>query len=247
MLIIGNWKAYVDTLPKAKRLYAVGKRLAAQGHHDIVLAPSMPHLGYLSVGNRTRVEFASQDVSLSAGGAATGETTAAIVASVGATHSIIGHSERRAAGETDAAIAEKVRHALAEGLAPILCIGERERDPNALYLQGLRAQIASVFEPLSVKERKAIVIAYEPVWAIGKTAADAITPADLTEMVLYIRKVLAEFLPGKAGVAVPLLYGGSVEPGNVRALAAGSGIDGFLIGRASTDAAVFGALVKALT
>jgi triosephosphate isomerase len=247
MLIVGNWKAYVDTLEKAKRLYAAGKRLGAAGHHDIVLAPSAPYLGLLSTTNRSNVEFAAQDISRAEGGAATGEVTAEAVASVGATYVIIGHSERRAGGETDAIVLEKVRLALRAGLTPIVCIGESSRDSEAAYLHFLRSQIASVYTPLSLKERARIVLAYEPIWAIGKSAADAITPADLNEMILYIRKVLAEYLSGKGSTKAQILYGGSVEPVNAGALKKASGINGFLVGRASTDAANFGALVKAIT
>ncbi len=83
-------------------------------------------------------------------------------------------------------------------------------------------------------------------WAIGKHATDAITPADLTEMILYIRKVLSEYLPGKGTAKIKVIYGGSAEPDNVRALAGGTGIDGFLVGHASADVAMFSALVKAL-
>ena len=245
MLIVANWKAYVETIEKAKRLHAVGKRLAAKGRHEIVLAPSAPHLGYLAVGNRSNVEFAAQDISRSEGGAATGEVTAGTVSNVGATYVILGHSERRAAGESDAVVLEKVQHAIAHGLVPILCIGESERDSEARYLSFLRAQLAAVLTSLSQKERMQLVIAYEPIWAIGKSSEDAISPTDLTEMVLYIRKLLSEYLPGRGSAKIRILYGGSVEPGNVRSLAE-TGIDGFLIGRASTDAASFGALVKAL-
>jgi triosephosphate isomerase len=92
-----------------------------------------------------------------------------------------------------------------------------------------------------------MVVAYEPIWAIGKTASEAITPADLNEMVLYIRKMLGEHLPGKGSTKIPILYGGSVEPGNIRALSTGTNIDGFLVGHASTDVTSFGALVKALS
>ncbi|MDB5195125.1 MAG: triose-phosphate isomerase [Parcubacteria group bacterium] len=247
MLIVGNWKAYVETLEKAKRLYAVAKRLAAAGHHEIVIAPSAPHLGFLAGGNRSSVEFAAQDISSSLGGAATGEVTAGAVAGVGATYVIVGHSERRAAGETDALVLQKVQHALAHGLVPILCIGERERDAEARYLAHLRTQISLILTALSPQERKKIVVAYEPIWAIGKSATEAITPTDLNEMVLYIRKILTEFLPGKGASKINILYGGSVESGNIRALAAASSIDGFLVGHASTDAASFGALVKAVT
>ncbi len=247
MLIVGNWKAYVETLEKAKRLYAVGKRLSAAGHHDIVLAPSSPHLGFLAGGNRSSVEFAAQDVSASLGGAATGEVTAATIAGMGVQYTIIGHSERRAVGETNMMVLEKVKRALAHGLTPIVCIGERERDAEAHYLNELRAELATVLEPLSQKERMRLVIAYEPIWAIGKSAAEAITPEDLQEMVLYIRKILGEYLPGTGAEKIRILYGGSVEPGNARVLAGATGIDGFLIGRASTDALSFGGIVKAVT
>ncbi|MGE5540797.1 MAG: triose-phosphate isomerase [Bacillota bacterium] len=245
MLIVANWKAYVETSEKAKRLHAVAKRLAATSMHDIVIAPPAVYLGYLSIGNRTKVQFASQDLSISEGGAATGETTAVQVTSTGASYAIIGHSERRARGETDDTVSAKVERALAEGLTPIVCIGEKERDADARYLAHLRDQIAAVYGSLSPKDRARIVLAYEPIWAIGKTASEAITPVDLTEMILYIRKLLTEHLSGKASTKTRILYGGSVEPGNVRALST-SGIDGFLIGHASTDAASFGALVKAV-
>ncbi len=92
-----------------------------------------------------------------------------------------------------------------------------------------------------------VVVAYEPVWAIGKSAAEAITAEDLGEMVLYIRKVLGDFIPGKGNQKMRILYGGSAEPGNARQLAAGSGIDGFLVGHASVDAVLFSGLVKAIS
>lgn len=247
MLIVGNWKANVETVQKAKRLFAVAKRLAHSGAHELVLAPSAPHLGLLAPGNRSKVAFAAQDISATLGGAETGEVTAATVTSVGASYVIIGHSERRALGETNEVLLQKVQHALAHGLTPILCVGERERDPEARYLQELRAQIGAIFSPLSQKERMHIILAYEPVWAIGKHAAEGITPEELQEMVLYIRKILADFLPGKASLKVRLLYGGAVEPGNVRILAGSTSIDGFLVGHASSETATLHALVKALT
>lgn len=250
MLIVANWKAYVETVAKAKALAASAVRLALKGKHEIVLAPSYPFLGLfaskISTGKK-KLSFAAQDVSIVTAGAHTGEVTAAQLVGVGATFAIIGHSERRAAGETDAVIAEKVKHALAHGLTPIVCVGERERDDDAQYLGFLREQVTAVLAPLTPKERLRIVIAYEPIWAIGRSALQAITPADLAEMVLYIRKVLAEHVPGKASSTIRILYGGSVEPGNVRDLAAGSRIDGFLIGHASVDAPTFSALVKQLS
>jgi triosephosphate isomerase len=246
MLIVGNWKAYVQSAEKAKKLFANAKALSKNSNTGIVLAVPAPYLGLLSPANRSKVAFAAQDISLSAGGAATGEVTAALLRDLGVTYAIIGHSERRAMGETDEIVAEKVRNAHANKIIPVVCVGERERDADAKYLKLLRAQINAVFEPLSPKERQQTILAYEPIWAIGKTAEDALAPHDLTEMVLYIRKILGDYLPGAGPAKVKLLYGGSVEPANIRSLAEGTGIDGFLPGHASADANTFAALVKAL-
>ncbi len=247
MLIVANWKAYVENLEKAERLVAVSKKLLRTTEHRIVLAPPAPLLGAFAMKNTSRIAYAAQDVSATTGGAETGETTAQIYAASGATYAIIGHSERRAAGDTDAIVAEKLAHAIAADLTPILCIGERERDRDGRYLAFIREEITAAFTPLTSKERSRAIIAYEPLWAIGKTAESAIGSSDLAEMVLYIRKVLSELLPGKNASHALVLYGGSVEPGNIRDLARATGIDGFLIGHASVDDVMFAALTKELS
>jgi triosephosphate isomerase len=246
MILAANWKAYVESADKAKTLAAAARRLAGKGEHIIVLAPPAPYLGLLASGKGKPSAFAlaAQDISDSTGGAATGETTAALLADLGVTYAIIGHSERRAMGETNELVASKVQHALAHSLTPIVCIGERERDADAAYLQFLRTELMAVFEPLSQGDRMRIILAYEPIWAIGKSAADSIHPNDLQEMVLYIQKVLADYL-GDRAAAIPVLYGGSVEAENIVSLAADTGVAGFLIGHASADVASFTALVKA--
>ncbi len=243
-MIVSNWKAYVETTELAKQLIQSARKLAKRGH-ELVLCVPAPYMD-LVLDARHPVALGAQDISVTLGGAETGEITAGVVASVGARYVIVGHSERRAMGESDQVVLEKVRHALAHGLTPILCIGERERDEDAQYLKFVRAQIAAVYGPLSQKERMQIVLAYEPIWAIGKTAAEAITTTDLTEMIAYIRKVLGEYLPGKAPSNVTVLYGGSIEAANARAHAEGTGIDGFLVGHASTNVAQYTALVEAL-
>lgn len=246
MLIVANWKAYLEDLAKAKKLFEASKKLAQKTHHTIVLAPPAPFLGALAQKNRSSVAFAAQDISATTGGAKTGEVTAQAYAAAGATYAIIGHSERRALGDTSAIVAEKLSHALAHGLTPVLCIGERERDGEGKYLASVREEIMSALEPLSQKERAQIVLAYEPLWAIGKTAEAAIRPDDLAEMTLYIRKILSQLLPGKSANRSLVLYGGSVEPGNARSLAAGGGIDGFLVGHASVELPAFTELLKQL-
>ncbi len=253
MLIVANWKAYVEDLGKAKKLFALSKRLSRLRGIRIVLAPPAPLLGALAclagrqaVKNKSSIAFSAQDISLTTGGARTGEVTAQAYTAAGATYTIVGHSERRAAGETNEIVAEKLAHAIAHGLTPILCVGERERDGEGRYLSFVREQLTIAVNLIAPKDRADIIVAYEPVWAIGKTPADAIEPNDLNEMVSYIRKVLAELLPGKNAARTTVLYGGSVEPENVRDLARATGIDGFLIGHASVDAETFAALVKQL-
>ncbi len=247
MLIVANWKAYVDDIEKAKELFALSKRLVKGGGATIVLAPPAPLLGSLAVNNTSAVEFCAQDVSTSAGGAMTGENTARTFATAGATYALVGHSERRALGDTDAIVTEKLERALAHDLTPILCVGESERDGEGQYLTVLREKITAALTPLTAKERARVIIAYEPLWAIGKDASSAIRPDDLTEMVLYIRKILSELLPGKSASRTIILYGGSVEPENAGGLVQGSGIDGVLVGHASADPEMFSRLVKELT
>jgi triosephosphate isomerase len=247
MIIVANWKAYVEDLEKAKMLFVVSKKLAKKTDIAIVLAPPAPLLGALASGNKSKVAFCAQDVSVTLGGAKTGEVIAPVYATTGASYAIIGHSERRAAGDTNTIVAEKIVHVLACKLTPILCVGEHERDREGVYLNFIREEITSALIALSEKERSKVVVAYEPLWAIGKSAESAIRPHDLIEMVLYIRKVLAELLPGKKSMSTLVLYGGSVEPENIRDLARASNVDGFLIGHASVDPHSFTALVKQLS
>lgn len=247
MLIVANWKAYVEDLARAKTLVALSKKLSRASDCTIVLAPPSPFMSGLALGNRSAIAFAAQDISASLGGATTGEATAPMYAAAGAAYAIIGHSERRAAGETNAIITEKLLRALAHDIVPILCIGEKERDSEGRYLSSLREEMTVALSALTPKERTRVIIAYEPLWAIGKTAGEAIDQRDLGEMVLYIRKVLAELLPGRGSARALVLYGGSVEPENIRALAGGSNVDGFLIGHASVDAQLFASLIGELT
>jgi triosephosphate isomerase (TIM) len=247
MIIVANWKAYVEDLAKAKKLFAVSKKLAKETKNEIILAPPAPFVGVLSARNKSSVAFAAQDISATVGGARTGEITAQAYAAAGATYAIIGHSERRSAGDTDSLVSEKLAHAFAHGLTPILCVGEKERDGDGKYLSLVREELTSDLSQLTQKERSKIIVAYEPIWAIGKMAENAIGPDDLTEMILYIRKVLAEICQGKGSTNSPIIYGGSVEPENIRALAAATDIGGFLVGHTSVDPSSFELVVKQLS
>src|SRR3989344_37286 len=145
MFIVANWKAYIEDSARAAHLFTTSKKLSSVTEHTIVLAPPAPFMGILARTNKSKVAFAAQDMSATNGGAATGETTAQMYASIGASFAIVGHSERRAAGDTNHTITEKLSHALACGLTPILCIGERERDHEGQYLAFIREEITAAY------------------------------------------------------------------------------------------------------
>ena len=247
MIIVANWKAYVEHFEHAQKLFAVSKKLIRDSSCTIVLAPPTPFLGALALTNKTDIAFSAQDVSASVGGSETGEVTAPMIATVGATYVIVGHSERRARGDTNAQIAEKIERVLSHSLTPILCVGERERDSEGRYLAYIREELTTALAPLDPKERSKVIVAYEPLWAIGKTAEHAVQRDDLFEMILYLRKVLGDFLPAKTASRARILYGGAVEADNIRDLSTSGGVDGFLVGHASSQVESFALLVKNLS
>ncbi len=172
-------------------------------------------------------------------------SSAKMLKSAGALFSIIGHSERRAAGEDDKSVRAQLEHALAAGLTPVLCIGEQAREAGGEHFSVIEAQLGSVLKNISKNTLKKLVIAYEPVWAIGKSVDDAMRPGDLEEMVIFIRKALVDLLDRKMALAVPILYGGSVEGANAAALIKEGGVNGFLVGRASARVEDFLAIIEA--
>jgi len=188
------------------------------------------------------IAWGGQDCSAHDSGAFTGEVSAAMLAELGCRHVIVGHSERRAMhGESDRLVAEKARAALAHGLVPIVCVGETLAERDAAATERVVArQLAAVVELLGARAGD-VVLAYEPVWAIGtgKTA----TPAEAEAVHAFLRDKLGA--AGDAGRAVRIPYGGSVKPDNAAELFAQADIDGGLIGGASLKAADFIAICRA--
>jgi triosephosphate isomerase len=196
-----------------------------------------------ALGARRDVQLGAQNIHTEPKGAFTGENSAAMAKDAGAQHVLVGHSERRHVfGETDEATAKKVALALQSGLTPMLCIGEkweqRERgETDAVVLRQLRAGVAAI----DGDARRRIMIAYEPVWAIGtgKTA----TPADASAVHVVIRREL-DALCGAGAADVPILYGGSVNKENARSLLDAEFVDGLLVGGASLDASGWSAIAS---
>jgi triosephosphate isomerase len=245
-IVAGNWKmnkTLQEGITLAKELQA-----ALQGktvNCEVVICPPFIHLASIAGSASGIVKTGAQNSADKVSGAYTGEVSAAMVASTGAQYVILGHSERRAYyGETSAILKEKVKLALANQLVPIFCIGEvlAEREAGEQN-KVVETQIKESLFDLSVEDFGKIVLAYEPVWAIGtgKTA----TSAQAQEMHAFIRKTIA----GKYGAAVAgetsILYGGSCNAGNAKELFANPDVDGGLIGGASLAVDTFLPIIEA--
>jgi triosephosphate isomerase len=246
-LVVANWKMYISTPEEAKKFASsLRRKTRAFAGVDAVLAPSFTLLPLVAATLQGSViRTSAQSVSIFETGAHTGEVAAKMVKSFGATYSIIGHSERRAQGENNEAVHAQLMHAAAAGLTPILCIGESERDTAGAYLSIIVGQLSSALKDFKKGGAPKLIIAYEPVWAIGKSAQDAMKPAELREISIFIKKTVAEHLERTAAMRVPILYGGSVEPSNARALIDEGDINGFLVGHASANLESFVEILKA--
>jgi triosephosphate isomerase len=216
-------------------------------HCEIVVAPPFTALATAAEeADGTRVAISAQDVHWEPEGAFTGEASVRMLLDVGCTYTIIGHSERRQYfGETDETVSKKTRASVTGGLHAIVCVGETltERDAGQAA-EVVRRQVREGLGQLTAPDLSHIIVAYEPVWAIG-TGRTA-TPEIAAEMHAEIRKTFAEIHNASAANALRILYGGSVKPDNISALMKKEDIDGALVGGASLDPASFAAIIKYL-
>jgi len=245
-LIAGNWKMNLDLAQSKALAAAVAASASRAAGRDVVIAPATTALATVAeVIRDSRVILAAQNVCWAESGAFTGEVSPAMLKELGCGMVILGHSERRQIfGETDELVGRRLRGTLAQGLTPILCIGETgsEREAGQTFAV-LERQTRAALAGTSAGGCE-IVIAYEPVWAIGtgKTASEA----QAQEAHAFIRGVLGGLFEKKIAQAMRILYGGSVHAGNVDSLMAQEDIDGVLVGGASLKADSFDRIVKYL-
>lgn len=245
ILIIANWKCNPVTLLEAQRLYAAIKKTAPRYKNiDVVVCPPNVFLSSFSTKGGSGFKLGIQDVFWEEAGAYTGATGSRMARSVGASYAIIGHSERREhMGETNEMVQAKVKAALAAGLRVVLCVGEKSRDGDAAEYAGfVKEEVSGGLRGVTKQSLKNVIIAYEPIWAVGSDEAD--TPERTLEMALYIRKTIAYLYDRTVAQTFPVLYGGSVNVGNARAFLRDGGVDGLLVGRASLQAKEFGKIVE---
>lgn len=242
--IIGNWKMFPKTKEEAKVLVRGAVKLARNARRSrIVVCPPMPFLG-LFTGKHGKLGVGAQNAWFEDEGARTGESSPAMLASLGLTHVILGHSERRAMGETNQDIAKKAALAVKYGLTVILCVGEKTREEDAGYFYEVEQELTASLVGFPKAKGKQLIVAYEPIWAIGKNAVRPATPKDTEEMVILIRKTLVKLFGRTVGFRVPVLYGGSVDEKNSGTYIREGHADGLLIGRASVDLAKFSTIAR---
>lgn len=245
-LVVANWKMNPQDPGEAKRIFlGLRKEAAKRPKVQTVICPPFIYLSQLRKFDAANVALGAQDIATEESGAYTGEVSAPMVHNMGARYVIIGHSERRAAGETDEVVAKKTLIAFEDDLVPIVCIGEKERDTHGTHLRFLEDQIRRSLGKIPKKYFSGLVVAYEPVWAIGKSAKEAMKPEDIEETTLFIKKILADIYGKEEGLQVAILYGGSVEPENAGAIIQKGGVDGFLVGHKSLHPEAFGKILQA--
>lgn len=242
--IIGNWKMFPKTKEEAQTIVREATKLASAAKRSkVIVCPPMPYLG-LFVGRRGKLGIGAQNAYFEEEGAKTGESSPAMLASLSLTHVILGHSERRAMEETNEEVAKKAALAAKYGLIVILCVGEKGRDQEAGYFHDVEQQLVASLAGFPRARHKQLIVAYEPIWAIGKDAVRPATPKDTEEMVIMIRKTLVKVFGRTAGFRIPVLYGGSVDEKNSGTYIREGKADGLLIGRASVDPKRFATIAR---
>jgi triosephosphate isomerase len=244
-LIAGNWKMYKTAAETADYLRAFLPSVDGVSGREIMIAPPYPALSAAAAAlHGSAVALGAQDLFWEKEGAFTGQVSAGMLKAVGCSHVLIGHSERRQFfSETDETVNRKLRAAVAAGLVPVMCVGESEAERDGgLTFSILDKQVKGGLKGFVAGELGSLVIAYEPVWAIGtgKTA----TSAQAQEAHRYIRSLIEGLFGPATAAAVRILYGGSVKPDNVSELMGMPDIDGGLVGGASLNPESFAKIVR---
>jgi triosephosphate isomerase (TIM) len=243
--VAGNWKMFKTVAETVKYVKEFRNLVKDIDDVEIVVAPPFTALHAAAEAARnSNVGIAAQDLHWEREGAFTGEISAGMIAEAGAEYVIIGHSERRTSfGETDASVNRKIAAAFAGGLTPIVCVGETldQRERNETFAV-LDRQIRDGLDGVTSDQLVQLVIAYEPVWAIG-TGRNA-TPGQAAEAHGHIRKRLQQWFGAQPSELCRIVYGGSVKPENIRDLASQPDVDGALVGGASLDVKAFSDIVS---
>jgi triosephosphate isomerase (TIM) len=248
-LMAGNWKMNLNHLEAIALVQKLAYTLSDKDYDatEVVVLPPFTDLRSVQTlidGDRLRVGYGAQDLSPHDSGAYTGDVSGPMLAKLGCAYVVIGHSERREHHhEDDATVNAKVKAAVRNGIVPILCVGEtldvRQEGGQVTHSTG---QLRAALDGVSADQARTLVIAYEPVWAIG--TGEVATPEDAQEVCAALRKTLGELYDAELAAGVRVLYGGSVKPDNVAAIMSQGDVDGALVGGASLSVEDFAAVVR---
>ncbi len=244
-IIVGNWKMNPPTLEEAERLFSGIVGLTSKVKKtEIVICPPFVYLARLQKLSR-KISLGAQDDFYETTGPFTGEISAEMLYNLGIKYVILGHSERRSLGESNADINKKIKASLSVGLRPIVCVGEKERDEKHGYFNVVKEQIKECLVGVNKNLISEIIFAYEPVWALSTTANrhDA-TSSDSNEMTIFIRKILSDISSPKIAGSVSIIYGGSVTEKDARDFLENGGVSGLLPGRASLNTEKFAEIIS---
>lgn len=250
-LMAGNWKMNMDHLEAIHLVQGLNQELEDANFDwsktDVAVIPPFTDIRSVQTvveGDDMKIKYGAQDISVHENGAYTGEVSADMLKKLGCTFVVVGHSERRQYhNESDALVGEKARVALANGMLPIICCGEGlEVRKAGKQVSHVLSQIDGALKGIPADDVKKLVIAYEPIWAIG--TGEVATPEDAQEVCGAIRKRLAELYDEDTAASTRILYGGSVKSGNVRDIMAQEDVDGALVGGASLKADEFAKIAR---
>ncbi|QYR21536.1 triose-phosphate isomerase [Paenibacillus sp. sptzw28] len=243
-IIAGNWKMF-KTVSEAVSFFAdVKGKAEVDGVESVICAPYTTLPALVEAAKGTSIAIGAQNVHFEDNGAFTGEISGVMLKDLGVKYVIIGHSERRAYfAETDETVNKKVHAAFKHGLTPIVCVGEKLEEREADQTKDVcKVQTEAAFQGLSAEQAAEVVIAYEPIWAIGTGKSS--TSADAEDVIAYIRGIVEGQYDAATAAAVRIQYGGSVKPNNIAEYMGQPNIDGALVGGASLEAASYIQLVQ---
>jgi len=240
-IVVGNWKMNPRTIAEAMDCAKKIARNLPKKSPKVLLAVPTPFIK--DIHKAVKIKVGMQGIASEQEGAYTGLSSATQGMSVGATFTIIGHSEERARGNTDEMIAKQVQTACILRLPFILCVGEKTRDADGKYVEVINQQLKSAFGTIAPRHLSLITVAYEPIWAIGKDATGVATPKECLETLIAIRRTLSDMWSAKKANEIPLLYGGSVSKENAIVFVRDGGAQGLLVGRESLKAKNFSDII----
>jgi triosephosphate isomerase (TIM) len=241
-LIVGNWKMNPTSLDDARKIATTVKRFMNSVHRtSVVICPPFVYLSPLSSLPKGSIYLGAQNANGELSGPYTGEVSFSQFYDFKVSFVILGHSERRKMGETDEIVNKKVKSVTSNRMKAIVCVGESVRDRDGEYLSVIKNQIHKALKDVNKRNLDKVIIAYEPLWAIG--AKEAIGPRDLHEMSIYIRKVLKDMF-GSLSDSILVIYGGDVDRVNADSLVRDGNVSGLLIGRASLRPKDFVEIIK---